>query len=181
MRTNVLGFSGRIGSGKSTLSRLVASKIGWSWASFGKVVRDEAVRRGSQQTREILQTIGQQLIDSGWNSFCKKVLESAKWHPGQHLVIDGIRHIEAIETLGQLAAPSEVRLVYVALDEPVRQSRLVARGDFGVTTAAEQHPVESQVPDALLNRADLVVDSSGSEEHCVVQVVEWLRSQNLAL
>ena len=42
----VIGFAGRIGSGKSTLSSEVAERLGWRRASFGDYLRTVAKSSG---------------------------------------------------------------------------------------------------------------------------------------
>lgn len=125
----VLAFAGAIGSGKSTVSAAVASELGWPRASFGDYVRAEARRRGlDASSRDVLQALGETLISEGWDTFCAGVLRQADWRPGTPLVIDGIRHIEAIDTLAKLTAPSSIRLVYLEASEEERRRRLYARG-----------------------------------------------------
>lgn len=38
---NLIGISGKIGCGKSTLARLLAERLGWRVLSFGEVLKDE--------------------------------------------------------------------------------------------------------------------------------------------
>jgi len=103
----ILAFSGGIGSGKSTLSSGVAEALEWPRVSFGRYVRAVALDRGlDAESREVLQEVGESLITAGWVPFCRAVLTQADWRPERSLVVDGIRHVEALQTLRALAAPS---------------------------------------------------------------------------
>jgi len=124
----VLAFAGRIASGKSTLSMNVARALSWPYVSFGNYVRQVAWSKGLVCSRQVLQNIGATLIDQGWDRFCRAVLSQVDWDPGQPLVIDGIRHVEAIDMLRQLVAPSKLLLVFVAVSELERKGRLRQRG-----------------------------------------------------
>lgn len=74
----VVGFSGRIKSGKTTLSARVAELMGWPYTSFGDYVRKVARLRRRPELREILQEIGQELVDQILMS--SVILFSEKWH-----------------------------------------------------------------------------------------------------
>ncbi len=175
MKPIVLGFAGSIASGKSTLSIEVASSLGWQRVSFGDYVRTVAQRQGLSESREVLQAIGASLIDQGMEQFCKSVLAQVNWEPGQPLVVDGIRHAEAVGTLRRLVAPLELLLIFVAVNEPTREARLIERG----LTHCEQwhqfeaHSTEIQVQTMLPRIADLTVDSTRKIEDLVLEIVKW--------
>lgn len=173
---SIIGFSGQIGSGKSTISKVVANRLGWPWASFGHFLRQEASRRGlDPSSRQELQALGEELISSGWTDFCRRALESGGWRPGQNLVVDGIRHIEAIKTIEKLTSPLEVKLVYVSLDEETRRTRALSRGmSYENLRLADNHPVEAQVRNLLRERADLTVDGTAPQEECASLIIEKL-------
>src|ERR1039458_2129720 len=90
----VVCFSGRIGSGKTSVSQCVATTLGAAWTSFGGFIRDAAQERGlDANSREVLQTLGAQLIsEKGTDWLCEQVITRAKWDGHQPLVIDGVRH-----------------------------------------------------------------------------------------
>jgi adenylate kinase family enzyme len=172
----VLAFSGRIGSGKSTLSSAVALRLAWPYASFGDYIRFAARARGLDQTsRKILQDLGAQLIEDGWESFCRSVLAQADWEPGQPLVIDGVRHAEAVDMLRQLVAPEHVVIVFVAVSDEVRAQHLRARGgNDRPLSHLESHSTEAQVQTALPYLADLRVDGAQPLETLVDEIVAYV-------
>ena len=177
MRPVVLAFSGGIASGKSTLSRSVAKTLDWPWVSFGDYVRTVAQNRSLGNSREVLQEVGSSLIKEGWTQFCSSVLNQITWRPGQSLVVDGIRHAEAVYELQKLVAPSEFLLVFVETSDPMRKARLRARkvADYEKLQCIESHSTEAQVKVFLAGMADLTVDGTQPMENLVHEIVTWIQ------
>jgi cytidylate kinase len=173
VKAEILAFAGPICSGKSTISTSVAQRLGWEWVSFGNFLRDEARRRGIDPSlRSHLQDLGQTFIDTGWTSFCESVLDYAKWVPGMNLVIDGIRHVEAVHTLRVLTAPSHLAVVFVETPVQIRKARLLAREPGASFDAVDIHPVERETQTALMQIAGYTVDGSLTVEEASSRLLE---------
>jgi hypothetical protein len=56
----------------------------------------------------------------GWHAFCGAVLDEALWAPGRSVILDGVRHAEALSTLRDLVSPQRVVLVFVDTPDMVR-------------------------------------------------------------
>lgn len=166
----IVGLTGRRGSGKSTIARRLVEGYGFVRASFGDVVRDEAIARSLSTDMPTLQALGRRLIDEwGWTLFCQKA--TAGTYDARRVVIDGIRHLGALETLRGLVSPMPLMLVFVRLEESHRFDRLRTRGRAGdVDARVENDPVEQEV-DSLRALADFEVD--GSDEHAAEAIVRW--------
>lgn len=177
MKPIVLGFAGSIASGKSTLSIDVALSLGWQRVSFGDYVRTVAQRQELGESREVLQAVGESLVKKGIEQFCRAVLAQVDWEPGQPLVIDGIRHGETVSILRWLVAPSELLLVFVAVNESTRKTRLAERGltDYELRQQFEKHSTEAQVRTVLRGMADFTVDSTRKIEELVKEIVTWVQ------
>lgn len=174
MSTNdVLGFAGGIKSGKSTLAEAVACDQGCACVSFGSYVRSIAREQDKGESREVLQQIGECLIDGGIPAFCNVVLGQAEWHRGQALVIDGIRHVDIVTELRRVVQPYVFRLVYVSLDPAVRESRL-RKTEVTSLEVLEQHSTEIDVRAALPRIADLTLDGERRVDDLVADVRAWL-------
>lgn len=175
----VVGFAGAIGSGKTSLSRAVASDLACTWVSFGDYVRKEATDRGCAQDRRSLQLVGESLIQEGWVKFCLGVLSQADWRPGQNLVIDGIRHADGVLALTSLVEPSTFHLVGTSLDSKRRWARKCNGGAIAreVARSVESHSTEIEVESRVIPSADLVVDGSRPVEELVREIVDWLSTQ----
>lgn len=163
-RPPIIGFAGRIGAGKTTLSRMAAAQLHLPWTGFGDLVRAVAVSRGESLARDSLQALGDSLIQQGWWEFCQALLSQAGWRDGGGLVIDGLRHVGAVETLRALTLTSPMVVVFVDLAPGLRQRRLEAKGaKWSDILAADSHPNEAQVA-SVRALADVVVDNSGELE-----------------
>lgn len=169
-------FAGPICSGKSTISKAFAQKLGWRWTSFADYLRHIAAAERLPMSRSSLQDLGQQLIDRGWLPFCRSVLDFAQWTPGLPLIVDGIRHPEAVHALESLTTPSPVTLIYVDTPLLTRKERFAAREPEDSFEAADSHPVERDAGARLRQLANHVVEGSSPVANTVDQLV---RTMNL--
>ena len=166
---NTIAFGGRIGAGKSTISREVAERLGVPRVSFGDVVREEARHRRLPATREALQNLGDAMIAGGWDAFCERVVATAEPRGQDTLIVDGVRHIGALEGLAKLAA----RTFIVFIDAPW-DKRLSWRGITAEELqAADAHPNEAEV-DRVRCAAGLIVMNDAEIEEAVAKVLSAL-------
>jgi len=167
----VLGFAGRIKSGKTTISQAVAESLQWPRASFGEYVRSIAESRGlDPKSREQLQDLGESLIAESWPRFCQRVLDASGWKPGNPVVVDGIRHVEAIDHVTAIVAPLPFRLVYVRVPPQVQAARLLESDAARNLAAVESHSTETDVKDELPKRANLVVEGREQLDQIVAEI-----------
>lgn len=176
----LLCFSGQIGSGKSAVSAEVASVLGWARVGFGEYLRSEIERLGGDPgSREALQELGQERVESDATQFCQDVLDAGGFVPGDDFVVDGIRHVRIFEILTSIGAPSQAKLLYLAAQETTRLSRIGTRNDVQDFARASVHQVESELRDELPGRADGIVDAGNSFEQvvgdCIRLIEGWLR------
>src|ERR1700683_879321 len=139
----IVAFAGRIASGKSAVSRALATHYGVPWVSFGNAVRTEAERRGLGDSRQTLQDLGDELIADGWDGFCALVIGQVGWDGRQMLVVDGVRHRGAMRALQEQAS---LFVVFVAASEERRSAWNAERGITDADAAmAEHHPNEIEL------------------------------------
>lgn len=172
----VIGFAGKIASGKSTLSAEVAKALGWPRASFGDYLRIVAKSSGLAESREVLQEIGASLVAKDVEGFCRAVLTHYQWSAGEPLIIDGIRHAEVADALRRLVAPLELRVVYLEADEATRRARLrQSDGDWpNKLQMVESHSTEEQVKDRVPALADMRLPGNKPVVELVATVVNWV-------
>ena len=173
-------FSGKIGSGKTAISRAVARRLDCGRTSFGGYLRKEAARRGyDPDSREALQEIGQSRIEHDAASLCRDVLADGGFVPGEDFVLDGVRHVDVLPHLVHIAAPSEVRLIFLDADAKLRSNRVAershsAREEFD---RVAEHVVEAHMEDELPMVAHEIVDSSLAKqkviEVCLGIIGDW--------
>jgi cytidylate kinase len=179
LKSIIVGFAGKIGSGKTTISAALAEALNWPRASFGDYVRGVARERGLEESREVLQEIGASLAENP-DEFCLSFLGLVDWKPGQNLVVDGIRHAKIIDALRRVTEPSRVFLVFVRVDERVRRKRLLDNRDAGKQAAFgyEAHTTEADVNTVLPALADLVADGARPVPDLVNQIVAWIQDRS---
>ena len=105
--------------------------------------------------------------------FCRDVLAAGGFVPGDDFVLDGIRHVDVLPHLVRIAAPSELRLIFLKADEGDRSSRVArrsagAREDFD---RAARHVVEAEMEDKLPMAAHAIVDGSLPERDVVGECI----------
>lgn len=167
----VIAFSGAIGSGKTSLSRAVADAVRCPRVSFGVQVREEARLRGLDDSRETLQQLGESLVLTQMERFCRSVIAQAPANSHAPLLIDGLRHVAVLDFLCALVAPRPLYLVYIELDQAARSVRIA--GDVSTWDA---HSTEVQVPSALRAQADLNLDGNDDLPRLCSTVVSWMES-----
>lgn len=174
----VVAFAGKIGSGKTTITHALARVLGWRRVGFGDYVREVTRRRGLQPRRENLQAVGTQLLSEDMTRFCKSVLSSTGWMPGENLIIDGLRHLETVPVIADLAKPAELKIVFISVSELQRLRRLEGRGDGDTNSisAIERHSSELQVDTKLKDMADLTIDVDRPIDKILEEIIAWMRA-----
>jgi dephospho-CoA kinase len=170
----IVCIAGGIGSGKSELAARLGEVLRCPIVGFGQYVRSVARAQNLPETREVLQRLGGSLAAEGWESFCLAVLRQASWETADTLIVEGIRHREAIEGLRSVAKPAAVSLVYLRASEATRDSRVALRdGNIDGLAGARTHSTEAQVDD-LWRIADLVVNADREADVILGEVRAWL-------
>jgi cytidylate kinase len=154
-------FSGRIASGKTRISRMLADALGWPRTSFGDYLRSLLARGGNHDpSRQALQDLGQILVTRNPDQFCRDVLAEVNFTPGSNLILDGIRHVEILHRIAKLVAPSRVCLIYLAAEDDMLINRMRERGASEVELCrAGLHEVERDLTRSLPQIADALIDS----------------------
>ena len=176
----LLCFSGKIGSGKTSTSMAVAEALGCDYTSFSSYLRNAvAACGGDPDCRESLQDLGQCRVEQDADLFCREVLAAGGFVPGKDFVLDGIRHVEVLPHLARIAAPSEMRLIFLNADARLRSIRARERSakearDFN---RAASHVVEADMEERLPMEAHAIVDGSLSGpvviERCIELIDNW--------
>ncbi len=179
----VVAISGQLRAGKTTLAVSLADALECPRASFGDYVRASAKRRGIPQDRVTLQDLGERLIaEEGWPRFCEHTLAQAGTNARQApLVVEGVRHLDALTALRELLAPTRVVLVYVEPDnEEQRVARVRSEADGDAELAAvEEHSTERDTKDVLRDAADMTVHADGGANAACEAVLAWLGAERL--
>jgi cytidylate kinase len=176
--TSIIIFGGSSQTGKTTLARRLADLLQCKFVSFGDNVRSEAKRRGVfDPTRKDLQDLGQELVQSDVVSFCREVLGTVNFLPGERLVIDGIRHREAFQAISDLSGGQSIKLIYLYAPVEIRDARNGNQGGSLDLRNIDAHEVESQTNSQIRDMADLNVDASRNADEVFAQIADWVREE----
>jgi cytidylate kinase len=170
----IIAFSGLPQTGKTTLAFRLATALSCKFVGFGDFVRQEAGRRGVEKpTRRDLQDLGEALVRADVLGFCRQVLGTVKFVPGEQIVLDGVRHKEVLDSLTILSPLQPIRLIYLAASVDTRKARSSSTTDL---TIVDSHRVESQTNKELKAVADLVLYTEGGADETFLRLVSWIRS-----
>lgn len=125
----VVCLAGGIASGKTTVAQaLVTMWPNASMRSFGDVVRRRVRAAGLSVERATLQDTGLRLIAEGWAVFVDELVVDLPLD-ADVLIVDGMRHVEAVEELRRRFPEVPVGLIYLRADEASVRERLGVRGE----------------------------------------------------
>ena len=159
MNESVIVFSGKIASGKSSLSAALARTLSLPRVSFGDYVRNVAAYLGLESSdRETLQDLGAFLAKRPV-PFCRQVLAQAGDKQAGSIIVDGLRHVSILDEQVTLVAPRQVVLVYVRASDATVERRSRQRRVLVEADGPEKHSTEYQVETLLRERADIIVDN----------------------
>lgn len=188
----VIGLTGNIGSGKSTVSRQLKD-LGATVIDADQVARD-VVKPGTPALREILQAFGSGILNYDGALNRKKLGALAFQDQAARAVLNRITHPRIKEAIlrevekyrcqpagNQFVVVDAPLLIEVGLhhgldeiwvvqvDEQVQLERLMNRD--GITAAEARQRIAAQLPQAeKLKYATRVIDNSGSEDETKKQV-----------
>lgn len=173
----ILAFSGRIGSGKTSVSKRIARDLDYRYASFSSYLHKLARSGGlATPSRRDLQRIAEAEIEKGWEQFCLGLLRDASWQSGESIVLDGVRHILAVQTLKRIGGTDRFALVWIEIPDGDLAGRLQKKGiaSLDELRMIERHPAEGDVERGLKETADLIVDGSRSLDEIASSVERWI-------
>jgi len=178
MTSIVVCFSGRIGIGKTSASKALAERLNCPWTGFGDYIRSVATNRGlNPDDRDEMQELGASLIDEhGFEWLCGHVIAAARWPGDCPLVVDGIRHAEAFQTIRRLLPSHRTVLILLMTDsEEALGARLTERGiDPALRAKWEAHSTETQVLSNLPMIANLVVSANLPVDKVTAQIMSFI-------
>ena len=177
----IVCFSGKIGSGKSSVLAALGNKLHWKRTGFGDYLRAEIVKAGGDpSSREALQDIGKRLVESDPDGFCRAVLAYGDYQAGDNLFLDGVRHVDIFNLLKRIAAPADVRLIFLSVTDDVQRSRVTTRPDSDDLVRAAGHTVESDLADSLPQRADININADQPLDEvvatCIHTIQSWMKN-----
>jgi len=156
----VVGITGRIGSGKTSVGRYLESRYGFQYLRYSKVLAEW--RAKDPDSKAQLQKVGWEVMAGGMQAELNRRL-IARIKPDADVAVDGLRHPLDYDTLSN-SFPASLRLLFIDSPPRLRFERLNQKGkyvDFASFDAADAHPVEQQI-DSLRVNATFVLRNEGS-------------------
>jgi dephospho-CoA kinase len=170
----VIGITGHIGSGKTTVGRYLESKHGFQYLRYSAVLADWLAR--DPESKAHLQKIGWEVMAGGMQAELNRRL-LAQVAPDADVAVDGLRHPLDYQTLESKFSPS-FHLLYIDSSLQLRFARKKDKSkyaDLAKFQAADSHPVEQQI-DSLRAHPALVIHNEASMETLYAKVDEAVRS-----
>ena len=154
----VIGITGRIGAGKTSVGRYLAEQHGFYYTRYSQVLSDW--RAQDPESKAHLQAVGWEVMEGGMQAELNQRLIS-RIQPQQNFAVDGLRHPTDYECLSS-AFSLKFHLLYIESSEESRWTRLKGRyPELDVFRAADSHPVEQQI-ESLRKAAFAVITNEGS-------------------
>lgn len=177
----ILGLTGPMASGKTTVATYVKEMHGATTHRFSTMMRDVLDRLYIEQTRGNLQTLSTIVRQSfGEDTFAKVMAEDVKNDTSNIVVVEGIRRPDDAVYLREL--PNFI-LVAIDADEKIRFNRISARSenpdDQGKTFEQfrqEQAQESEQKIVEIMKDATVTLNNNGSMEE-LYAAVENILSQ----
>lgn len=170
----IVGITGHIGSGKTTVGRYLESRYGCQYLRYSAVLADWQAK--DPESKAHLQKIGWEVMAGGMQAELNRRL-IAQIKPDADVAVDGLRHPLDHQTLSNSFSAS-FHLLYIESPSQLRFARLKDKGkyaDFASFQAADSHPVEQQI-DSLRGNAALVISNEASLEALYATVDEAVHS-----
>jgi dephospho-CoA kinase len=154
-----VGFSGRIGAGKTSAAQYVSEKYGFQYNRYSQVLR--AWLASESPGREDLQQFGWEVMAGG-----RQVELNARLIAGldgsRRAAIDGLRHAIDFHCL-QYALGAPFHLVFLDAAPEIRFKRKPKFSNYDAFRTADSQPVEAHI-DSLRPLAAATISNEGSLE-----------------
>jgi len=166
----VIGLSGRIGAGKTTVARRLADQYGFWHISISDLLKRLLIGRGiTHPTRDDFVCLAEELKAlHGADCIARMVCDEIRSDPGAELIVlDGVRFLADNDVLNRtILSYVHVHVhagIFTRLDRI--QRRKEKPGERGMTFTNLIHldtSVTEQDIEHLAGRTDLIIDNSGS-------------------
>ncbi len=162
----VVGITGRIGAGKTSVGRYLESRLGFYYIRYSQVLSDWQAK--DPESKVHLQSVGWEVMAGGMQQELNHRLIT-RIESQDRCAVDGLRHPLDYESLSK-AFTSRFYLLSIESPLETRRQRLRDRySEFEQFSAADAHPVEQHI-DSLRDKAFAIVSNVGSLEELYAKV-----------
>lgn len=158
--TTVVGFSGALGTGKTTAAMLLEQKSGFVYGRYSQVIEDILRRKKKPHDRFALQREGQRINQKYGQRWLGQQLLT-KLGPSKRIAIDGLRFPEDHAYLTEMFG-SQFTHIHLIAPKNIRKARCIRRHGKGFDfDKADSHTVEQKIV-ILKDVAGYVLENAGS-------------------
>jgi len=155
LERHIVGFSGHIGSGKTTAAIWMENNKGYRRVRYSDILSNILKKRGEQPTRSALQALGWEVHNGLGQRWLGKALVELAGDAAK-IVVDGIRFPEDIAFLREIYGPGFVHC-HVVCSQTIRSERTCERQLEDIPPShVSCHRVELCV-DKLREMADVII------------------------
>jgi dephospho-CoA kinase len=160
----VIGITGRIGAGKTSVGKYLESRHGFYYIRYSQVLSDWKAK--DPESRAHLQEVGWEVMAGGEQVELNRRLIAQIQSPPR-CAVDGLRHPIDRESLSAAFGPNFF-LLYIESSEETRWERLRNKKhdkypNLETFRSADSQPVEQHI-DSLRSYADAVLENNASIE-----------------
>ncbi|CRL34772.1 MazG-like family protein [Agathobacter rectalis] len=164
----VICISGKIGSGKTTIGKMIANEIGGIHGSVSDFLKAELKKQGiTTPTREQLQNFGENYIENGCVEFASQTVKYIGRKKELPFVIDGVRHVNFLNAIKMICWPAPVYEVVLQANDDTLQQHIAIRG---AEVLDSTHRAEGNLEE-LLVAADIVINIDGKEKEEILKEI----------
>ena len=161
MQAPVYCISGKIGSGKTTIGKMIANEIGGIHGSVSDFLKAELKKtRHYNANKRTIAGSWVAYIENGWVEFASQTVKHIGRKKELPFVIDGIRHINFLNAIKMICWPAPVYEVVLHANDDTLQQHISIRG---AEVFDSTHRAEGDL-EGLLAIADIVIDIDGKEK-----------------
>ncbi len=156
----VIGVTGRIGAGKTSVARYLNSRHGFQYLRYSQVISEWMA--SDPESKDQLQELGWKVMAGGLQGELNRRLIS-QIKPVVHVAVDGLRHPLDFESLSN-SFSSSFHLLYIECPQAARWGHLMGRSKYASLEAlqtADSHLVEQQI-ESLRKSAAFVIPNEGA-------------------
>ena len=177
--------SGKIATGKTTVSRELSRHFGYQIVSFGDIMRAYLNGLGVEPTREAMHAQSHRIVTEIGNFRAMDwfIDNSSDIDWQGNLIVDGCRHPETYKRLQELF--DSCFLIHCSCCAPTQIKRIQERDKLSITQINKivAHPVEEDLDRHFIVIADIVKREDDQPEIVVKQLISLLEEhdRNLAV
>ncbi|PIR03414.1 MAG: hypothetical protein COV60_00460 [Candidatus Magasanikbacteria bacterium CG11_big_fil_rev_8_21_14_0_20_43_7] len=177
----ILGITGEMATGKTTITEYITKHHGGISFRFSTMLRDIAQRIHVEESRENLQALSTVLrAEFGDDLMSNVIAKDVEKAQGDIIIVEGIRRPSDVTYLKKL---SGFHLIGIAVDMRTRYERIIQRNEnpddqsktWEAFQAEQTQESEEKIQD-ILREAEIIIDNNGDLASLHAQINAYIAS-----